>query len=63
MNRINNLPNDVLMNLWKYEYKHREERNIETELNKVGYTLVDKSVIGTREDLGGYLNCRIEEIK
>jgi len=62
MDRINNLPNEVLMKLWKYEYK-REERNIETELNRFGYTLMDKTEIGKHEDLGGYLNCEIKEMK
>jgi len=63
MNRINNLPNAIIMKLWRYEYRHREERNIETELNRFGYTLLDKTEIGKHEDLGGYLNCEIEEMQ
>ena len=37
-------------------------RNIETELNKFGYSLKDKSCIGDYNDLQGYLNFEIDTV-
>ena len=64
MKTINDLPEEVLSYLWKWEYnKWAEEgkkRNIEKELNNFGWTLVDKTCIGDYNCLRGYLDFEIE---
>jgi len=64
---IRDLPEVVLVYLWRLEYNHfadeGEEKNIEIELNKFGFTLMDKSVIGEYNDLRGYLDFEIKPLE
>ena len=60
---IRDLPEEVKHYLWNLEFKHGENAtNIDKELRKFGYTIVDKESIGLYNSLPGYLGDEIEEV-
>jgi len=58
MERLNTLPSRVINYLSKFEYG--ENRDLNTELNRIGYKLSNESINGKFKDLSSYLNCEIE---
>ena len=63
MKTIRSLPEEVKNYLDKLEFKHGDDvKNIDEELRKFGYTLVDKESIGLYNSLQGYLGDEIVEV-
>ena len=60
---IRDLPREVLAYLHQLEFKHGNDvKNIDNELRKFGYTIVDKESIGLYNSLQGYLGDEIKEV-
>ena len=64
MKTIKDLPKEVKTYLYSLEFKHGDNvKNIDEELRKFGYTIVDKESIGLYNSLPGYLGDEIEEVE
>jgi len=64
MKTIRDLPEEVKLYLSNLEFKHGENiKNIDEELRKFGYTIVDKESIGLYNSLQGYLEDEVEEVE